>query len=436
MDGSSSDNIPTPNIISHFSVFNVQGLVPKTKLSKIPFVHDLLHDRNQLFINLTETWTGDHKDAELHIDGYAPFSSKRNHRGRPKKGRFSGGVATYVRSDYSTSFETLLEFSNGVVEALCIYSSLHNLVIINIYRQPDNPLYRSTSKQFGEALIKISNILEMLSAPTPTIVMSGDFNLPHVDWKSLRCKPGATRDEQNMFALLSSLAEEYFLTQVVDQQTHFQGNILDLIFTNDCDSVLDCHYIEPLRSLSHHSVLEITTTIASHAPKPHCSNNSLNSISSPLNLLNFNSPDIDWNSIDEELSEVDWVTELKNHDVNALLDKFLSISYEIAKKHVPLQENCSIRRDPIPKDRRKLMTRRRCINKRLLRITSPSTKAKLKSELIEIEKKLQTSYINSKDFQEHQAIKSIKKIQNIFIHMQSDFPRLRIKLDHFRMDRI
>ena len=415
------------NVLSHFSVFNVQGLVPQTKPSKIPYVHDLLHSSDQLFINLTETWVGSHKDAELHIDGYVLFNSKRDHKNRSKKGRLSGGVATYIRTDYSTSFKPLLEYSNGVVEVLCLYSSLHNLVIINLYRQPDNALHRSTNRHFGEVLLKISNILESLSAPTPTIIMTGDFNLPHADWKNLKCKPGASRDEQQMFALLLCLADEFFMTQVIDQQTHYQGNILDLIFTNNSDSVLNCQYIEPLRSTSHHRVLEISTNIemarAQHPRKPL-----LNSVSSPLSSLNFSSPDIDWNSLDEDLSLTDWVTEFKNHDVDEILEKFLSISYEIAKKYVPVRKEGVNHKNSIPKDRRKLMARRRCINKRLVRIKSSSSKAKLRSELVDIEIKLQASYRSSKDHEEHNAIKSIKKNSKFFYSYAKRFSKLRSRV--------
>ena len=44
------------NILSSFSYFNVQGLAPQTKPSKVPFISDQLHNNNQLFIGLTETW--------------------------------------------------------------------------------------------------------------------------------------------------------------------------------------------------------------------------------------------------------------------------------------------------------------------------------------------------------------------------------------------
>ena len=426
------DDLPVPNVrnvLSYFSVFNVQGLVPQTKPSKVPYISDLLHSNNQLFINLTETWVGNHKEAELQIDGYVLFNSERNHKGRSNKGCLSGGVATYVRTDYSTSFKPLLKYSNGVVEALCLYSSLHNLVIINIYRQPDNPLHRSTNKHFGEVLLMISNILESLSAPTPTIIMTGDFNLPHADWKNLKCKSGASRDEQQMFALLLCLTDEFFMTQVVDKPTHYEGNTLDLIFTNNSDVIFDCQHIEPLRTTSHHHVLEITTSIkmadfkVQNQRKSHS-----NIVSSPLSSLNFSSPDIAWSSLDNDLSLIDWVTEFKNHNVDEILDKFLSISFDIAKKYVPLRKKGGCHKIPIPKDRRKLMTRRRCINKQLVRTKSSSSKAKFKSELVEIEKKLQASYRHSKDCEEHNAIKSIKKNSKFFYSYAKRFSKLKSKV--------
>ena len=51
--------------IATFSVFNVQGLKPRTVHSKVPYLNDLLHQGNQLFIALSETWLRDHRDAEV-----------------------------------------------------------------------------------------------------------------------------------------------------------------------------------------------------------------------------------------------------------------------------------------------------------------------------------------------------------------------------------
>ena len=81
-----------------YSVFNVQGFRPQTKPSKVPYIRDILFDKNQAFIGLTETWLSEnHLKAELDITGYFMFKSDR--REKSKRGRLSGCVCLYVRED-------------------------------------------------------------------------------------------------------------------------------------------------------------------------------------------------------------------------------------------------------------------------------------------------------------------------------------------------
>ena len=85
---------------------------------------------------LTETWVHSHKDAELKIDGYQLFRSDRNRREKSNRGRYSGGVAAYVHDSFASQMEVKLQYSNGVVEALGLFSSSHNLFLAIVYRQP------------------------------------------------------------------------------------------------------------------------------------------------------------------------------------------------------------------------------------------------------------------------------------------------------------
>ena len=113
-DGAGANATP----LATFSVFNVQGLKPRTVPSKVPFLKDLLHQGNQLFIALSETWLRDHRDAEVAIDGYTIFRQDRQPSRNRRRGRDSGGVAFYVRDDMAATAEPVLNFSNGVVEVL------------------------------------------------------------------------------------------------------------------------------------------------------------------------------------------------------------------------------------------------------------------------------------------------------------------------------
>ena len=149
--------------------------------------------------------------------------------------------------------------------------------------------------------------------------------------------------KKQMVQLLSSFANEFFMTQIISEPTHYQGNTLDLIFTNNRDLIYNCEYVSPLRSVSHHKLVEVATKLdvqieaASSPQKKICSE----TIDSPFTTLNFYSDEVDWLSIEEDLSNIDWVLEFKNLDVNSTHKKFIDICYEVASKYVPFKKRYS-----------------------------------------------------------------------------------------------
>ena len=415
----------TSTIINTFTVFNVQGLAPKTVNSSVPYIHDVLHDNKQFFINLTETWLFDHKEAELQIPGYKLFRSDRKRINRSDRGRFSGGVAIYLRNDVAINFEESLVYSNGVVEVLCLYSKSDNIMVINIYRQPDNSKHRSTLAEFTSALKAISKILNPLN-PAPTIFMSGDFNLPHIDWNKEMPSPSATAIEKLCFSALKSFMDCNSLFQHITEPTHYQGNVLDLLFTNLSELVYEVKYFDPLLSVSHHRVIEVSTTF-SFGAKSYIDNSNKGqrtNVVPPLSTLNFQHDDIDWNSLEQDLLSIDWDFEFSKLSLEKIVQRLLDISYECALSYVPPKRNKQRVKSKIPKDRRRLMTRRRRVNQRLLQVKSEAIKLKLKKELIEIEKKLQSSYSSSRQYKEIQAIQSIKKNSKFFYSFAKQFSKL------------
>ena len=83
-----------------------------------------------------------------------------------KRGRLSGGVAANVHNDMAHQMEEKLKFTNGVVEVLGLYSSVENLFIGIVYRQPDDLIggNRSTITEFKPALEKLQQAIDdMLS---------------------------------------------------------------------------------------------------------------------------------------------------------------------------------------------------------------------------------------------------------------------------------
>ena len=135
-------------------------------------------------------------------------------RSRQKKsrGRNSGGVAIYLKSTIAA--DIIIEYSSGVIEALCLKIDALNLILCVVYRSPDNLAggHRSTAEEFRLLTQKLSNELASQPSPAPNVVIGGDFNLPHASWPAGTATLGASPDERNMLELLSDLSTQHFLT--------------------------------------------------------------------------------------------------------------------------------------------------------------------------------------------------------------------------------
>ena len=195
----------------------------------MPLIQDLVTEQNQLFFVLTETWLRDHSDAELSIDGYTLFRQDRK-RQRKKMGRDSGGVAVYMKNNLAADMVTVASYSNGVIEFIGLSSKANNLLLLVMYRQPDDITggNRSTETEFKQALGELENVLLSTQNPTPDILLCGDFNLPNANWTEGRAGPGAKKDEKTIIEDFITITNGYFLSQFIQKPTHKNGNTLDL----------------------------------------------------------------------------------------------------------------------------------------------------------------------------------------------------------------
>ena len=130
---------------------------------------------------------------------------------------------------------------------------------------------RLNSKQ---PLTKLKQVLYDLKDPTPDIIITGDFNLPHTKWPEGIPTPGATSDEKLMINILNNLSDEFFLMQLITEPTHKSGNTLDLILVNNERLVHHYTCSKTNLSISHHSIIQSATlfnvsykTEKEHKPK-------------------------------------------------------------------------------------------------------------------------------------------------------------------------
>ena len=322
--------------MNNFVFLNVQGLCPQTVPSKVPFVNSTLCGSNNLFVALSETWLKNHTEAELNIKGYTLFRCDTI-RKKKKRGRHTGGVGIYVRQDIACSCEILFSHSSECVQMLCLYSSVEDLVIMAIYRQPDDSYngHPSTDIDFNIPLMRAKNAILSLN-PTPDIIMGGDFNIPHATWPEGSPSNGATNCERSILNSLNEFSNELFLCQYVTKPTHKDGNILDLVFVNNPSLIHCCTVIPVLQSTSHHSIVEVST---SYLVKN--TNATLEAQQTPktgFHSLNFFSERIDWDGLNQEFESLDWKDLFEECDVDSMLEIFYTNTFKICKRFIPTRK--------------------------------------------------------------------------------------------------
>merc|ERR1712215_301087 len=112
----------------------------------------------------------------------------------------------------------------------------------------------------------LEKILKRVKKSKQTIIISGDFNFPFVNWKrmesggcigNIKSISNATTDEKLQFKKFNDICEEHFLIQITEEATR-KENTLDLVYTNDIGIV--SHIDVNTSDISDHNKIEITTT--------------------------------------------------------------------------------------------------------------------------------------------------------------------------------
>ena len=306
-----------------------------------------------------------------------------------------------------------------------MYIKSINLVVINVYRQPDDPLgkHKSTSTELMPFITALNSYLDSISAPPPDIILCGDLNLPHADWSTGLCRSGASTDEKVMVEALHTLICNHFMTQLIDQATHRKGNTLDLLFSNNSDIM---HSISSSYSgISDHYLIEVSVAYKTNQDKPKKSaTNCDNAIS--FRTLNFFSYKIDWSSLCRKLKSHNWHADFKGCTAEKMMSVFCDTVLDICKDFVPLRrfKDNSESNNLIPRDRRILMRTRRRINIQLSKLISEQRRDQLMKKRIEIEKSLQKSLQNEADHEEKKALQYIKTNPKYFFAYAKRFSKI------------
>lgn len=177
-----------------------------------------------------------------------------------------------------------------------------------------------------------------LAEPCDTIIVTGDFNMPDVDWNFL------VNDENSCMIPSNASTEKskYFIDAFaslslcqVSYVKNFKNRTLDLVLTDspneiqfeDCDNHL-------VKIDDYHPPLQfcITFTMPNFALKTE--------------ICKFNFKQCDFISINQHLQQLDWSEVMRVSDLNIALDNFYNIMCDSLKKFVPThkyipEKNCS-----------------------------------------------------------------------------------------------
>ena len=372
---------------------NIAGLYPRTNQVKVQYLGEKAIENNSVIVALTESHLKSQiLDAEIQIPGYQLFRQDRMDRIK------RGGVITYVKNEYASGLEVLTSGDNGVVEWKCLMVPIIGAVFINIYRPPT-----CGEQPFKSAMNDIAEAVNKLKAPMPTIIMSGDFNMPFVDWgRSAIC--GGTLEMQRQAGLLMEFVSAYCLSQVVSEPTR-KNNILDLLFVNNPEIIWKIDIDDTV--VSDHKLLLARTRIPDGMKNPEVYPE-LHGFS----RLNFFSEMVDWEKLNRIFLEIDWESEFDAKSVSEILDVLQERLLEECEKQIP-RKGAYRKKSNVPRDRRIMMRKRAKLNKKLARVYKPERR-RMQRQLELLEFQMLESHRREARENERRAVEKIKENPKYF----------------------
>ena len=320
---------------------NIEGLSTARGKHKLGMLCERAKEENIAILSLTESHLNENfHDGEINIDGFSNYRADRT------AGIRKGGVIVYVKDDLLSGISNICSGSIGNIEYLAIEISCIKILYVSVYRPPTAEL-----NDFIQVLSIIKSEIEKHQT-MPNIVVTGDLNLPIINWSNLTIN-GGTASSRRQASLLLELFEDYFMEQYVHRPTR-GDNILDLFATNDHELV--SRVVVEDTDMSDHRLVIIKTTLCTSDPQTteYCQQNA-------LSLLNFWNPKVDWTGIKLELSKVGWNRLFAELGPERMYGSLLEIVTDICQNYVPTKKKPNIK--SIPRDRKIIMRKRNKLRK-------------------------------------------------------------------------
>ena len=184
-------------------------------------------------------------------------------------------------------------FDDSVCQGIVnIYPSA-KLCVAVVYRPPD-----ASCSSFSKLIEMLSSALDNLTPSDHDVFITGDFNLPQINWETLQIQSGGTLDSNLSAQCLLNFMSTYLLNQVVTVSTR-GSNTLDLVLCNN-DRLVSDVTSEPTEMSDHDMVSVLLSFNPGLMEEAHASY---------LDEMSFRSLDFnraDFERINDVLQNVDW----------------------------------------------------------------------------------------------------------------------------------
>ena len=145
----------------------------------------------------------------------------------------NGGVAVYcahniVPTDAAT-------YSDDYCQSVTLYLKTLNLIVSGVYRPPNAS--NNQVESFRRMMQQINDFSKKYTSADLHIY--GDFNVKFINWQCMVMKPGHGQSlpEQACAQILLDFMRDNLLNQHVNKNTRKDKSILDLVISNNVDSI-------------------------------------------------------------------------------------------------------------------------------------------------------------------------------------------------------
>ena len=371
---------------------------------KVDALKEYVSNNNIILMNLTETWLKK-KIQDVEIPNFTTFRCDR--KSKKKKG---GGVAIYLRNGFEA--RVLLEERVESCEILAIHIEKLNILNIVIYRPPD-----THSTEFASVMDKIRKLLSKMASPEPSVIITGDFNFPFIEWKRgdlnackwrMKIYNNAKEDEKKQFHKLMDIMDSYHLVQTIQEPTR-KENTLDLVFTNNTSLFKQIEVTKT--NLSDHDIVEIATDITD---SKNLVNNSdkMQIDENDLRTLNFHYENVNWERIKEIIELMPWRELFEGKNNKECTEIFIDCIRRICLCLIP--KRLTKNKNKIPRIRKKMLNRIKMLKRKKNSTKDKIELRSIENNIIETEKSLAEHRKQEKNTLEEKVIENMKDNPKVF----------------------